>query len=99
MGVGQGNGARLVIWTVITILFFDVLRDNGFGAILTAPFGKKDLHIAGFGFVDDTDILQTGLERDYYLDIVIKLQAAVNLWKKCTEIRGGYLVPNFFCRQ
>ena len=52
--------------------FFDVLRKNGFGAILMTPFSKNELHIAGFGFVDDTNILQTGLESDDYWETSCK---------------------------
>ena len=88
-GVGQGNGAGPAIWTIISSIFFDVLKSHGFGAILTAPFSKDILSIEGFGFVDDTDILQTGLNHDEYIDIMEKLQAAVELWEKCTEISRG----------
>ena len=79
MGVRQGGGLRPEIWVVISSVFFDALRDNGFGAILTAPFSINGLHIAGFGFVDDTDILQTGSNRDDYWGIAEKLQAVVDL--------------------
>ena len=92
-GVGQGNGAGPAIWTVISSIFFDVLKSHGFGAILTAPFSKDINKIEGFGFVDDTDILQTGLNYEDYMDISDKLQAAVELWQKCTEVSGGCLVP------
>ena len=93
MGVGQGNGAGPAIWAVISSIFFDTLRKKGYGAILEAPFSKIDVTLAGFGFVDDTDLLQTGLNKDDYWDIATKLQASVELWEKCTEISGGCLVP------
>ena len=38
MGVGQGNGAGPAIWALISTTFFDTVRENGFGAILSAPF-------------------------------------------------------------
>ena len=50
------------------------------------------VNLAGFGFVDDTDLLQTGLDTDEYWDITAKLQASVQLWEKCTEVSGGCLV-------
>ena len=93
MGVGQGNGAGPAIWAVISTIFFDTLRKNGFGALLLAPFSKVNVNLAGFGFVDDTDLLQTGLDTDEYWDIAAKLQASVQLWEKCTEVSGGCLVP------
>ena len=94
LGVGQGNGAGPAIWAVISSIFFDVLKSQGFGAILTAPFSKEILELEGFGFVDDTDILQTGLNFEDYREITGKLQAALELWEKCTEISGGCLVPD-----
>ena len=81
MGVGQGNGAGPAIWAIISSIFFDTLRKKGFGAILEAPFSKVDVTLAGFGFVDDTDLMQTGLIKDDYWDIVAKLQASVELWE------------------
>ena len=75
------------------LLFFDVLKKHGFGAVLTTPFSKDILKIEGFGFVDDTDILQTGLNWEDYIDITDKLQAAVDLWEKCTELSGSCMVP------
>ena len=94
MGVGQGNGAGPAIWAVISTIFFDTLRENGFGAILTAPFSKVEINLSGYGFLDDTDLIETGLDADDYLDICLKLQSALNLWETCTEVSGGCLVPD-----
>ena len=57
-GVGQGNGAGPAIWAVISTVFFDLLRDKGYGFQMKAPLSKLALHLAGCGFVDDTDIFQ-----------------------------------------
>ena len=62
IGFGQGNRAGPAIWAVISTIFFDTLRENGYGALLSDPFSKIDVNLAGFGFVDDTDLLQTGLD-------------------------------------
>jgi len=91
MEVGQGNGAGPAIWAVISTIFFNTLRNNGYGALLSAPFSKVNVNLAGFGFVDDTDLLQTGLEQDDYWDIARKLQAAVQLWKSVQRSVGGAL--------
>ena len=61
MELHQGNGVGPTIWAVISTVFLDVLRGKGYGALLTAPFSRLNLEIAGFGFVDDTDFIQTGL--------------------------------------
>ena len=38
MGVVQGSGAGLEIWAVVSTLLLDALRNNRYGALLTAPF-------------------------------------------------------------
>ena len=60
MGVGQGNGVGPAIWAVSSTIFFDTLRKNGFGMLLSAPFSKVNINLAGLEFVDDTDLLQIG---------------------------------------
>ena len=93
-GVGQGNGAGPTIWAVISTVFFDLLRDKGYGFKLKAPLSKLALHIAGCGFVDDTDIMQIGLDEDDYFTVAAKLQEALKWWEVCTKVSGGALVPS-----
>ena len=92
-GVGQGNGAGPAIWAVISTVFFDLLRDKGYGFKMKAPLSKLALHLAGCGFVDDTDLLQIGLVEDDYFEVAAKLQEALHWWEKCTQVSGGALVP------
>ena len=95
-GVGQGNGAGPAIWAVISTVFFDLLRDKGYGFKLKAPLSKLALHMAGCGFVDDTDIMQIGLKDDDYYIVAQKLQEALTWWEVCTRISGGAIVPEKF---
>ena len=91
--MGQGNGACPAIWAVISTVFVYLLRDKGYGFKMQAPLSKLALHIAGCGFVDDTDIIQTGLEGDDYWTVAAKLQEALKWWETCTKVSGGALVP------
>ena len=75
--MGQGNGAGPAIWAVISTVFFDLLRDKGYGFKMRAPLSQLALHMAGCGFVDDTDIMQIGLEDDDYYVVAQKLQEAL----------------------
>ena len=93
-GVGQGNGAAPAIWAVISSVFFDLLRDKGYGFNLRAPLSKLAINLAGCGFVDDTDLLQIGLEEDDYISVTQKLQETVNWWETCARVSGGAVVPN-----
>ena len=92
-GVGQGNGAGPAIWAVISTVFFDLLRDKGYGFKLKAPLSKLALYMAGCGFVDDTDIMQIGLKDDDYHIVPQKLQEALKWWEVCTKDSGGAIVP------
>ena len=83
MGVGQGNGTGPTIWATISTVFY-VLRSNSFGTLLTALFSKHNVKIAVFDFVDDTDLIQTGLDQEDYWEVAKKLQSAMNLWEMCT---------------
>ena len=80
MEVGQGNSVGPAIWVVLSTVFFDILRSNSVGNFLTGPFSRHDVRIAGFGFVDDTDLMQTGSSLEDYWDVSTKVQSAVNLW-------------------
>ena len=60
---------------------------------MEAPLSKLSLHLAGCGFVDDTDILQIGLEDDDYITVTQKLQEAVKWWETCARVSGGAVVP------
>lgn len=52
------------------------------------------LYIARCGFVDDLDIIQTGLDGDDYWEVVNKLQEALTWWEICSKVSGGALVPS-----
>ena len=92
-GIGQGNGAGPAIWAVISSVFFDMIRDKGLGLKLRAPLSKLALHMAGCGFVDDTDIIQSGLSTDDYWDVAERLQEALLWWENGSRASGGALVP------
>ena len=74
-GVGQGNGAGPAIWAVLSSPMFDIQRKKGFGAKFTAPISGSKVHLAGFGFVDDTDLIQTDHET---IALIPKIQQALN---------------------
>ena len=74
-------------------MFFDLLRSKGFGFKMNAPLSECTSHLAGCGFVDDTDIMQIGSTNDDFLDVADKLQQALTWWDACTKVSGGVLVP------
>jgi hypothetical protein len=56
-GIGQGNGAGPQIWAAISSVVLDMLRAEGMGGVFKAPITKQKLHIVGYAYVDDTDII------------------------------------------
>ena len=43
--------------------------------------------------MNDTDIMQIGLEVDDYYAVAQKLQEALRWWEVCTKVSGGAIVP------
>ena len=93
-GVGQGNGAGPAIWAVISSVIFDYIGDKGYGAKITAPLSKLAFQLAGCGFVDDTDLMQTGNIGDDYVTVSSKLQDAIDLWEIGARASGGEIVTD-----
>jgi hypothetical protein len=56
-GIGQGNGAGPQIWAAISSVVLDMLRQSGMGGVFESPITRQQLHIVGYAYVDDTDIL------------------------------------------
>ena len=56
-GSGQGNGTGPTIWGMISAILLTIMRDNGYGLDALSCLTQLALVIAGFAFVDDTDII------------------------------------------
>jgi hypothetical protein len=92
-GIGQGNGAGPQIWAAISSVVLDMLRGQGMGAFFEAPITKEKLHIAGYAYVDDTDIIT--YNNDFSPGQVMeKIQQNINLWTGGLSTTGGQLEPS-----
>jgi len=58
-GIGQGNGAGPQIWAAVSTPLFEILREEGFVAMFICALSKTQRSMAGFAFVDDTDLIVT----------------------------------------
>ena len=78
-GIIQGNSASpLILATISTVLFLSL--NEKYGGVLHAPITKTLTTLAGFTFVDNTDILQTQHHSHENLeDIVDELQGSLNV--------------------
>ena len=91
-GSGQGNGAGPCIWALISTPIFDLMRDKNFGSKFRTAVSNELLHLAGYAFVDDTDLIQS-VDEDVssFLQICEKMQSALDNWAGALRATGGAL--------
>ena len=51
------NEAEPTIWVMISAILLTIMRDNGYGLDIISCLTQLSLLIAGFSFIDDTDII------------------------------------------
>ena len=88
-GNGQGNGSGPALWNGISSPLFDILREQNYGVHLRAPISKTLLHITGFGFVDDADLIQGANQGQHIQTLIQKSQAMLKLWEEILRVTGG----------
>jgi len=88
-GISQGNGAGPPIWATVSSPMFDIMRQDGFYALLTGAISHQQCRISGFVFVDDMDLCHS----DRAEQAVQQMQNAVNHWDSLLWATGGALVP------
>ena len=86
-GILQGNGNGPSGWALISSPLFDMLRDIGFGAEIIAVLSQEISFLAGFGFVDDVDLVVTGDSSN----VMQKAQEGLTIWEACLKATGGAL--------
>lgn len=94
-GILQGNQFGPPSWAIVSSPIFDMLRSEGYGIRLCSPLSKTVTHLAGMGFVDDTDTMQNGIDSDDTgEDVVRHAQEAMDHWEGGIRATGGALDPN-----
>jgi hypothetical protein len=105
-GVGQGNGEGPVIWAVVSTPVLKTMKDEGLGLMYKTSIEDKQQHSMGYGFVDDTDIIQSGQPGEPFQVLVMLMQANMGTWEGGLRATGGaleleksfwYLI-RFFCK-
>ena len=79
-GNRQGNGSGPALWNGISSPLF--LREQNFGVHLKAPISNSSLHITGFGFVDDADLIQGAIKGQSIEALLRKAQGMLTLWEE-----------------
>jgi hypothetical protein len=91
-GIGQGNGAGPAIWAVISAVLLRVMREQGFGLNFVTALSSVVIVLAGFAFVDDTDLLHAAPYPTSPAEILIpQMQRVVDTWEGLLRATGGAL--------
>lgn len=99
-GIGHGNGIGPALWAIMNSPLIDALRKERYGLQMTNPISKDNNLVAGFGFVDDMDLIVSRSLTSSIEENSDTLQQALNLWEcglKCTgryRPRKNLLVPH-----
>jgi hypothetical protein len=88
-GIGQGNGAGPQIWAAISTVVLNMLRSKNAGATFESPISRKELQLAGYAYVDDTDIITHLKDGDD--NVVEHMQRSLDLWAGGLASTGGQL--------
>lgn len=92
-GLLQGNGFAAQIWAAISSILFKIYESEGYGAKITSPISRRDTTVAGFAFVDDTDLVDIERNDETTEQLLQRMQAGIDLWNELIEITGGALEP------
>ena len=90
-GVYQGNGARPIIWAVVSSALLQILHEDGYGTFFRTALSDKPIRIVGYAFVDDTDLIQTAKPGENFYDVYTQMQQAMDLWEGLIKNTGGAL--------
>ena len=91
-GAGQGNGAAPQVWAVISTKMFKMMERLGLDTSLFTPLSKKELKMAGFAYVDDSDIFVCRMDEDIE-SLITKMQRLVEHWELAAKVTGGAIAP------
>ncbi len=93
-GLGQGNGASLAGWCVISITILWAHGTKGHGAHFIAPLSQVRSSLSVILYVDDTNLLHLNMDGDEMIfETHAALQCAIENWGKLLIATGGTLKP------
>jgi len=91
-GIGQGHGAGPQIWAAVSSPLFEIMQAKGFMATFICSISKAHRAMAGFAFVDDTNLIVSDTSQ-MATKVTEKMQQLLTMWHKLLQATGGNLVP------
>ena len=77
-----GNGTLPLIWVAISTVLSLALNERNHGGVFRAPITKLLTSLAGFAFIDNTELLQNQHHSDEtIMEIVDELQGSLDVWQ------------------
>jgi len=90
-GIGQGNGAGPPIWAAVSLPMFQIMCQDGFYALLIGAIFQQSQKVAGFAFVDDTDLCVMH-PTNQVAPVIANMQKVVTHWEGLLRVMGRVLV-------
>ena len=87
-GVLQGNASGPTIWVLVSSIIFDILHKRGFAVHICSCISKEVFKLVGFSYVDDCDLIQSGLAPK---DVLNSMQRLINNWGSLMQVTGAAL--------
>ena len=76
---------------ILSSCIFQVLHNQGHQNTFTSAIGKLILQMAGFAYVDDTDLLQVANTAE---EVLQYMQKKLDDWNDSASVTGGILSPS-----
>jgi len=93
-GVGQGNGAGPKIWVAISSLIFDYVCKQGYVVRFVSSISHNCIHVTGFGFVNNVDLLAANDSIEQTCDQVVQsIQGCLDSWEFSLWVSRGHYWP------
>ena len=87
-GVLQGNASGPAIWSVLSLVIFEILHTRGFGTPFCSALSKQLFLLVGFSYVDDCDMFQCGTDPT---EVLKSMQDLITNWGVLMKVTGGAL--------
>jgi len=92
-GIGPCIGEGPQIWVAVSSPLFDILSQEGFVATFICALSREQRALAGFAFVDDTDLIVTSLTNQTD-DVIQQMNNVLTTWNRLLHTTRGSLVPD-----
>ncbi len=91
-GIRQGNRAGLAIWAAVSSPLLEIMKEDGFLAMVSCTMSSHKKSIGGLAFVDNTNLCVSG---QLTLEMMVsQMQQLVTQWEGLLRSTGGALVPD-----